>query len=80
MPEERTRYWYNSFTLRIHKQTCGNCPMSKDGVMEWDDGARPNWWGPYETLGAAIDVAVATRGEAVLCGTCGDQPPVRNGP
>ena len=49
--------------------------------MEWDDGERANWWGPYETIGAAIDVAVASTGEAIPCGTCGDyKPVVKKGP
>lgn len=70
MPEGPIRYWYNDDTRRIHKHTCPHCGMDERGRQTWQDAERAHWLGPYETLGAAIDVAVSMRDKAILCGTC----------
>ena len=79
-PEERKRYWYNRNTRRIHESSCLDCLMNYDGhEKKWENppGNRSHWWGPYETLGAAIDVAASTRGEVIPCGNgCVEWPSI----
>ncbi len=80
MTEQRIRYWLNVGTGLIHKSSCSNCLMTHDGHRkpEWTGGSQTNWWGPYQTLGAAIDVAITTNWTSVrLCALgCGDWPTI----
>ena len=80
MPEGRIRYWFNRDTRLIHKSSCPNCLMSYNGHEKesWAAGGiRGNWWGPYETLGAAIDVATVSRSTVNLCARgCGSWPSI----
>ena len=76
MTNERIRYWYNRDTGVIHKSSCANCLMTYNGREKADwAGIRANWWGPYESLGAVMDVAISTRSPFSLCGMgCGSWP------
>ena len=74
------RYWFNRYTGLIHKSSCANCFMTPDGYEKrsWEGGGnRANWWGPYETLGAAIDAISSTGSPVRLCRSgCGEWPQI----
>ena len=76
MTTERDRYWYNRDTRVIHRHSCSNCFMTYNGheKANWE-GVRANWWGPYQTLGGVLDVAISTGSSYSLCGNgCGVWP------
>ena len=81
MTEQESRsYWLSTGaagSITVHRAGCANCAMTEDGKVKtsWGGAVRDNWWGPYATLGAAIDAALAT-GRTVneCCKNCG---PVR---
>ena len=54
--------------------------MSYDGYEKssWEgSGNRANWWGPYETIGAAIDTVSSTGNPVHLCRRgCGEWPQI----
>ena len=70
MTSQITRYWYNHDTKTIHESSCTNCLMTFDGHEKsgWERRQRENWWGPYETKGAAVDVGLSHSGEVYECG------------
>ncbi len=76
---ERIRYWFNRETGLIHKSSCTNCLMTYNGhEKNWGDvQTRSNWWGPYQTVGAALDAGLST-GHAVHLRRlgCGEWPQI----
>ena len=72
MTEERVHYWFNRDTRRIHKDSCDSCLMDYYGnEKDWGDlpGNRNYWWGPYVTVGAAVDAGLTT-GHTVRSASC----------
>ena len=71
MAAERITYWLNVGDYRrVHKSSCPNCFMTYRGHEKKDwGGQRKNWWGPYSTIGAAID-AGSLFGDVVDCENC----------
>ena len=51
-------FWVNvgEKVALVHNSKCGQCLMDGKGEQVIDAN-RKNWWGPYATLGAAIDGA-----------------------
>ena len=63
MTSESVRYWFNRDTGVIHRSSSPNCSMTYNSHEKADwGGVRANWWGPFESLGVAIDVAASTLG------------------
>ena len=76
--QESHGYWLSTGgtgNITVHRSVCNNCAMTEDGKLKtsWGGGAtRENWWGPYSTLGAAIDAALATGRNVEECqNNCG---------
>ena len=67
MPEELVRFWLNKENCIVHRDSCTNCMMDKQGKPKSDWVNRDNWWGPYATKGAAIDVGLTVRNEVYEC-------------
>ena len=68
-------YWLNigaaEKSIMVHQAVCLNCAMTEDGKLKsdpnWSGAVRDNWWGPYSTLGAAIDAALTTHYNVAEC-------------
>lgn len=81
-PEREERYWFNSDRGVIHRHSCLHCRVDYDGRERsgWEGESREsrsNWWGPYRTIGAAIDVGLSTGHSVRLCRHgCGDWPQI----
>ena len=74
MPEEPTSYWLNNEYRTVHKSICSNCGMTANGNLKLGFN-RDRWWGPYETLGAAVDASISALGSVLLCHNgCGSWP------
>ena len=48
-------FWFNTDTGLVHTSNCGHCGMKATGFTKWKDTNRDAWWGPYATIGAAVD-------------------------
>ena len=76
MPEEPIRYWLNNEYRTVHKSTCSNCGMTANGYLR-PGYNRDKWWGPYETLGSAMDASISILGSVWLCRRgCGTWPTI----
>ena len=72
MTEETRRYWarITKTQAMIHHSDCDSS-LTIDGRARWENPRLDYWWGPYASLGAAIDFALLVSCQVSECSNCG---------